>query len=227
MSKKLFVVGTGTDVGKTYVSSLIIKKLHSAGINVAYYKAAMSGNAKTANGEITPGDAFFVKKISGIQQPISEMCKYVYEMPASPHFASRQEGNYISMDAIEESFKKVCEKYDYVTIEGSGGIVCPIRLDDEQIMLEDIIKSFDAPTIIIADSGLGTINNVVLTVSYMRQKKLYINGIIFNNFSPKDIIHEDNIAVCEQMTGIPVIAHIKRDDKEIDIDIQKLVSLYE
>ena len=198
MSKKLFVVGTGTDVGKTYVSSLIIKKLHSAGINVAYYKAAMSGNAKTANGEITPGDAFFVKKISGIQQPISEMCKYVYEMPASPHF----------------------------TIEGSGGIVCPIRLDDEQIMLEDIIKSFDAPTIIIADSGLGTINNVVLTVSYMRQKKLYINGIIFNNFSPKDIIHEDNIAVCEQMTGIPVIAHIKRDDKEIDIDIQKLVSLY-
>ena len=62
MTKKLFVVGTGTDVGKTYVSSLIIKKLHDAGLNAAYYKVAMSGNTKTANGEIIPGDACFVKK---------------------------------------------------------------------------------------------------------------------------------------------------------------------
>ena len=61
----------------------------------------------------------------------------------------------------------------------------------------------------------------------MKQKKLRTSGIIFNNFSPGDIIHEDNVAVCEQMTGIPIIVKIKRDDKEIDIDIQKLVSLYE
>lgn len=227
ITKKLFVVGTGTDVGKTYVSSLIVKKLYNAGINVAYYKVAMSGNTKTANGEIIPSDACFVKKMSGIKQPIHEMCKYVYEMPASPHLASRHEKNYVDMHVIEESFKKVCEKYDYVTIEGSGGIVCPIRLDGEKIMLEDIIKSFDAPSVIVADSGLGTINNVVLTSEYMKQKRIHISGIIFNNFSPGNIIHEDNAAVCKQMTGIPIIAKIKRDDKEIDIDIQKLVSLYE
>ena len=227
ITKKLFVVGTGTDVGKTYVTSLIIKKLNSAGLNAAYYKVAMSGNTKTANCEIIPSDACFVKKMSGIKQPIHEMCKYVYEMPASPHLASRHEKNYVDMHVIEESFKKVCEKYEYVTIEGSGGIVCPIRLDGEKIMLEDIIKNFDAPAVIVADSGLGTINNVVLTSEYMKQKKLRTSGIIFNNFSPGNIIHEDNAAVCEQMTGIPIIAKIKRDDKEIDIDIQKLVSLYE
>ena len=226
-TKKLFVVGTGTDVGKTYVTSLIIKKLHDAGINAAYCKVAMSGNTKTANGKIIPGDAYFVKKISGIQQSLSEMCKYLYEMPASPHLASRYEKNYVDMRIIEESFKKVCEKYDYITIEGSGGIVCPIRLDGEKIMLEDIIKNFDAPCVIVADSGLGTINNVVLTSGYMKQKKLRTSGIIFNNFSPGDIIHGDNVAVCEQMTGIPIIAKIKKDDKEIDIDIKKLVSLYE
>ena len=123
ITKKLFVVGTGTDVGKTYVTSLIIKKLNSAGLKAAYYKAAMSGNTKTANGEIIPGDACFAKKMSGIKQPIHEMCKYVYEMPASPHLASRHEKNYVDMHVIEESFKKVCEEYDYVTIEGSGGIV--------------------------------------------------------------------------------------------------------
>ena len=62
MTKKLFVVGTGTNVVKTYVNSLIIKKLHDVGINAAYYKAAMSGNTKTANGKIIPDDACFVKK---------------------------------------------------------------------------------------------------------------------------------------------------------------------
>ena len=227
MTKKLFVVGTGTDVGKTYVASLIIKKLNSAGLNAAYYKAAMSGNTKTANGKIIPGDAYFVKKMSGIKQPIHEMCKYVYEMPASPHLASRYEKNYVNMHVIEESFRNVCKKYDYVTIEGSGGIVCPIRLDGEKIMLEDIIKNFNAPAVIVADSGLGTINNVVLTSEYMKQKKIRTSGIIFNNFSPGNIIHEDNAAVCEQMTGIPIIACVKKDDIEIDIDIQKLVSLYE
>ena len=63
MSKGLFITGTGTDVGKTYVTGLIVKKLHKAGKKAAYYKAAMSGNEKDEQGRLIPGDAVEVKKI--------------------------------------------------------------------------------------------------------------------------------------------------------------------
>ncbi len=66
MSKAVFITGTGTDMGKTYLSGLIVKKLAQAGKNPAYYKAAMSGNDRRADGSLIPGDALFVKEMSGI-----------------------------------------------------------------------------------------------------------------------------------------------------------------
>lgn len=79
MSKALFITGTGTDIGKTYVTGLIVKKLAEEGKSAAYYKAAMSGNDRRADGSLIPGDALFVQKMSGITQPLEEMCPYVYE----------------------------------------------------------------------------------------------------------------------------------------------------
>mgnify|MGYP002619261729 FL=1 len=67
MSKKLFITGTGTDVGKTYVTGLIVKKLQDSGISAAYYKAAMSGNQRRVDGTLIPGDALQVKNMSGIR----------------------------------------------------------------------------------------------------------------------------------------------------------------
>ena len=97
MSKAVFVTGTGTDIGKTYLSGLIVKKLAQAGKNPAYYKAAMSGNDRRADGSLIPGDALFVKEMSGISQSLDDMCPYVYENAWSPHLASRVEGNPVDL----------------------------------------------------------------------------------------------------------------------------------
>lgn len=64
MSRKIFITGTGTDIGKTYVSGLVVKKIHDVGFRSAYYKAAMSGNVRAPDGSLIPGDAAFVKKMS-------------------------------------------------------------------------------------------------------------------------------------------------------------------
>ena len=184
MSKKLFITGTGTDIGKTYVTGLIVKKLAQSGRNVAYYKAAMSGNQRRSDGSIVPGDAIQVKTISGIEQPLESMCPYVYENAVSPHLASLIEGNPVQLSVVKQSFQAICDCYDYVTMEGSGGIVCPICFDEAKIELVDIIKELDLSSLIIADSGLGTINNVVLTVNYMRSNQLPIKGIVFNHYHP-------------------------------------------
>lgn len=92
MAKALFVTGTGTDVGKTYVTALMVKKLAESGENAAYYKAAMSGNRRRSDGSLIPGDAMFVQQTAGLSQPLGEMCPYVYEHAWSPHLAARYEG---------------------------------------------------------------------------------------------------------------------------------------
>ncbi len=227
MSKKLFITGTGTDVGKTYVSGLIVKKLKEGGKNAAYYKAAMSGNERREDGSLIPGDGLFVKNMSGISQPLADMCPYVYETAVSPHLASRLEGNPVRMDVVKEGFHKVCQEYEYVTMEGSGGILCPICFDEAKIQLEDVIKELGLASILVADAGLGTINSVVLTTEYMRTKGLPVKGIIFNHFHKGDVMEEDNLRMCEYMTGLPVLACVPDGCRELPMDLELLASLYE
>ncbi len=227
MSKKLFITGTGTDVGKTYVSGLLMKKLVELNPSAAYFKAAMSGNAYDDQGTLIPGDALFVKQTANLTQDLDCMCPYVYEQAVSPHLASRLEGNPVEMQQIKHDFTALSSTYDYVVMEGSGGIICPIRFDDTQIMLEDIITELCLPSLIVADAELGTINQVVLTVSYMKQKKLPIKGIIFNNYKKDEPMHQDNLFMCEKFTGIPVVACVAPSDADLNISDTDLLKLFE
>ena len=226
MSKKIFVTGTGTDIGKTFVTGLIVKKLKEAGVNAAYYKAAMSGNDRREDGSLIPGDAVWVKEISGITQPLEQMCHYVYENAYSPHLASRVEGHPVEMPVVKQGFDAVCSSYEYVTMEGSGGILCPICFDEQEIWLEDVIRELGLSCILVADAGLGTINSVVLTVEYMRSRGIEVTGIIFNHYHPGDMIEEDNIVMCEYRTGLKVVACVQDGATDLDIDAETLKSLY-
>ncbi len=227
MGKGLFITGTGTDIGKTYITGLIVKKLQESGYDTAYYKAAMSGNIRRKDGSLLPGDAAFVKNLSGIPQPLEEMCPYVYETAVSPHLASRIEGKPVRMDVVKAGFDKLLAEHEYVVMEGSGGICCPICFDEAKIQLEDIVKELKLPSLLIADAGLGTINNVVLTCEYMKHRSLPVKGIIFNHFHPGDVMEEDNLRMCEYLTGLPVMACVKIDDTNLYIDTGKITALFE
>lgn len=226
MSKNLFITGTGTNIGKTYVTGLIVKKLWEHKQNAAYYKAAMSGNEQSSDGSLIPGDALYVKTVSGIQQPVEEMCPYVYKAAVSPHLAAHIEGNPVEMEQVLHTFDDLCSRYDYVTAEGSGGILCPLRFDEQKIQLEDFIKARNLNCLIVADAGLGTINSVVLTVEYMKAHHIPVQGIIFNHYERDNILHEDNLLMCENMTGLQVLACVKDGDTDLDLPIDVLESLY-
>lgn len=227
MSKNLFITGTGTDVGKTYVTGLIIKKFRENGKKAAYYKAAMSGNERRPDGSLIPGDALSVRKISGTEQPLEEMCPYVYEVAVSPHLAAKLETNPVEMERVLKGFDDLGKRYEYVTAEGSGGILCPLRFDQEKIFLEDVIKARDLHCLIVADAGLGTINAVVLTAEYMKGRHIPVKGIIFNRYLPGSRLHEDNMRMCEAMTGLKVLACVKEGDRDLKIPFDILEGLYE
>lgn len=227
MSKGIFITGTGTDIGKTYVTGLIVKKLAQAGCKPAYYKAAMSGNNRRPDGSLIPGDALFVKECAGIEQDMDSMCHYVYENAYSPHLASRIEGHHVEMQVVRQGFYALVPQYDYITVEGSGGILCPICFDEAKIQLEDVIKDLHLSCIMIADAGLGTINNVVLTYEYMKANNLPVKGVIFNNYHPGNVMEDDNIRMCQYMTKLPVLAKVQPGDTQLDIDVELLKNLYD
>ena len=89
-----------------------------------------------------------------------------------------------------------------------------------------MISSLNLDSLIVADAGLGTINSLVLTVRYMESKKLGIKGMIFNRFHPGNIMEEDNIFMCEKLTGLKTLACVKAEDENLDIDFETLSGLY-
>ena len=196
--------------------------MREAGLNAGYYKAALSGADCIKN-----SDAGFVNEFAKIGQDENTLLSYLYKNAVSPHLAAKIEGNPVEKDVVIQGYKTVQAKYDYVTVEGSGGIICPIRYDDKaQYFLEDIIKWLNLSVLLVADAGLGTINSVVLTKEYMQNHGLKLQGIILNNYTGT-VMQKDNIKMIEAMTGQKVLALVKPDDTDIDIDVEVLRNLYE
>jgi len=225
MAKGLFVTATNTEVGKTYITALLVKKLREAGYKAGYYKAAQSGVEPTAGG-LLAGDAGYVKQVAGLDEDLPNLVTYVYENPVSPHLAAQLEGNPVELPVVQAAYQKAATKYDYLTMEGSGGIMCPIRYDSTaQIFLEDVIKALNLGTVLVAHAGLGTINAVVLTAEYLRHRQIPVQGIIFNHFHGS-VMELDNKKMIEEITGIPVLAMVQENAAEIDLDANQLAALY-
>lgn len=228
MKKALFITGTGTDIGKTYVTGLIVKKLRDAGLNAGYYKAALSGAEPDANGTLQPGDAIYVNRVANIGEKTENLVSYVYKEAVSPHLAAKINDQPIDFAKVTVDFKRASAKYDYLTMEGSGGIICPLRWDNQQhVILDDLVKKLDLGVLIIADAGLGTINAAVLTIEHLKSRNIPIKGIIFNNYIPHDLMQDDNERMIEEMTGIKVLAKVKKGDTELNMAVSCLQSLYE
>ncbi len=207
----LFVTGTGTDIGKTYVSAAIARALTSKKLSLAYYKAAVSGSDC-----IEHSDAGFVRDNGGIIQNTDELLSYLYERPLSPHLAARIENRFASLDNIKDAFNSLRTKYDYVLSEGAGGIICPVVWEkDCHLMYLDILKTLNLPSVIVADAGLGTINHTVLTICYLQSHGIKVQGVILNNYDKNSMMHTDNLTMIEQISNIKVIATLAKGEKDL------------
>lgn len=227
MGKALFVTGTGTDVGKTYVTGLIVKKLRTAGYRAGYYKAALSGAEPDAQGALVPGDVRRVQEAAGIPPGGPAAVSYVYREAVSPHLAALWNDRPIDPDRVRADFARAKDYYELLTMEGSGGIICPLRWDAEQkLILDDLIKMLGLGTLVVADAGLGTINAAVLTIAHLQRREIPVRGVILNNYHAGDPMEEDNRRMIEEITGVPVIAAAAPNTAELEIDAAQLAALY-
>ncbi len=224
MAKSLFVTATGTDIGKTYVSGLIVKKMREYDLNCGYYKPVLSGAGKIGN-KLVPGDCVHVVKTSGLDVDPMACLSYCFEEAVSPHLASKRAGVNISIDKIKSDYKSLSYNYDYMLTEGAGGITCPI-IEDKYLM-SDLIKDLGLNVVIVADGGLGTINSVLTTVEYIQNRGISIKGIILNNYDKDSFMHKDNFEMVEKMTGIKVVGVVATNDVDLNISKTVLEGLFE
>lgn len=227
-TKSVFVTATGTDIGKTYISGLLVKKMRELNHNCGYYKPALSGAIRQNDGSLLAGDCDFVTKLAKLDIPSSSCVSYCFEEAVSPHLASNRVGVEIKLDKILADFEKLSQNFDYLVVEGAGGITCPFCItEDKTMLLPDVIKKLGEDIVIVADGGLGTINSVLLTVEYAKSQNLNIRGIILNNYDKNDFMHIDNKKQVEYLTKIPVIATVASGDTDLDIDEKVLLNIFD
>lgn len=220
MTKCIFITATGTDVGKTYISALLVKKLRELGYNCGYFKPALSG-AEVRNGKLIPGDCDYVLKTAGIDANPMDYVSYVFKLAVSPHLASEIEKTPIKTEKIKADFERIKKNYDYLVVEGAGGIVCPFNLSENKLMLPDVIKALDLDILVVASASLGTINSTVLTTEYANQQGIKIKGIILNNYNENDFMQRDNKKQVENLTGVEVVATVEQNATTIS-DLSRL-----
>ena len=240
MQNGYFITATGTDVGKTFVTALLVKKWRDLGIDAGYYKAALSG-AELRDGKWVAGDADYVKCIADLPDSQEQLVSYVYKEAVSPHLAARKEGNPVELSKVREDFEAACTRHKFIFAEGSGGIICPIRYDDanavdgaanvadgakvapntmpQKIFLVDIIKTLNLPLLVVTTAALGSINACVLTVEYARAHGLEVRGIIVNRYgmSGNFEMEEDNIKMMQDLTGLSVVAKLREGANDLGI----------
>ncbi len=162
-----FVTGTDTDVGKTVVSSILVKQL-----GAFYWKPIQTGTNDCE-------DKNEVLHLSGIDPEKILPCAYELTEPLSPHEAARIDGVQIVFDSIEKP-----EVDGPLVIEGAGGVFVPLNQD---YLMIDLMVKMDCQVIVVARSGLGTINHTLLTLKALRDRDIEVAGVVLNgDLNPKN-----------------------------------------
>ena len=199
-TRSIFITGTDTGVGKTIVTGLLARFFFEKGLKVITQKWIQTGNANDVNMHLKlmrmPGS--IVKKYLPYIMP------YKFKFPASPHFASKLEKIKISKQKIIKNFHILQETFDYVLVEGIGGAFVPYN--NKELVI-DIVKELKLPAIIVVGNKLGAINHTLLTIEALRNRKIKILGLIFNNIDKKadKTILEDNIKIIKKLTKAKVL----------------------
>ena len=212
----LFITGTDTGVGKTYVSSILGNILKEKGVNVGYMKPIESGGVE---------DTTTLKNTLNLNDDLNTINPINLKNPLSPNIAFEVENYNISLDEIKNkiknSFNILKNKYDFLIVEGAGGVCVPIK---DNFLMSDLIKFLELPTVIVSRPNLGTINHTLLTIEHLRNKDIDVKGVIINCITDlEDVLYyEKTFETIEKCGDIDIIGIVKNKD-EYDVDVKRIL----
>jgi dethiobiotin synthetase len=196
----LFITGTDTGVGKTYVAALIARALVASGRCVGVYKPAASGCTRGANGRLVSDDAVALWEAAGRPGDLEHVCPQRFLAPLAPHLAARAEGKTLDADLLRTGLDYWKERSDIVLVEGAGGLMSPMG---EREYVADLARDFGYALIVVTRNVLGTINATLQTLFAASHYRggLPVAGVVLNHPAPpatddvSPISNRDELAV--------------------------------
>ncbi len=175
----LFVTGTDTEVGKTYVASLIVQNLVAAGHRVGVYKPVASDCVFDGR-QLVSEDAVALWEAAGRPLTLEAVCPQRYQAPLAPHLAARNEGRELDPELMRTAISVWEGECDVIVVEGAGGLMSPIS-DDEYIA--DIAYDLGYPTLLVTPNVIGAINQTLsgLVTAACFRDGIPLGGVILND----------------------------------------------
>jgi dethiobiotin synthetase len=191
-------------VGKTVVTGLLARYLLDKGFRTITQKWIQTGTATLE--DVAVHWELMNKKGVDIKKLLPFIAPYTFKLPASPHLAAEAEDRKIAPRKITDSFKTLAKDFDFVIVEGVGGLLVPF---DRKKLVIDIAKELALPVIIVAKNRLGAINHTLLTIEALKTRRMKILGIIFNaDENTNEAVLRDNPVIIEELTAEKILGSL-------------------
>jgi len=211
--KGIFITGTDTGVGKTFVAAGLLRAFREMGISACPMKPVETGCC-LRGGRLIPHDARRLIDVSGVGEALDMINPYRFRQPLAPAIAAEIEGVRIQKRRILSIYSYLQNKYDVVIVEGAGGIMVPVY--KEYLYLE-LIRDLGLPVLIISRPVLGTINHTLLTIEAAKNRNVRVAGVVFNYAvrTRMGVAEKTSPEIIKRISSIPVtgiIPYINRQD---------------
>ena len=212
MSIGFFITGTDTEVGKTLVSGAVILKLRELGINAVGFKPVVAGTYLNDDSRLQNEDLETLRLASNLAPDQLNLCPYVFDKPAAPHLAGKDQGIELKSIVIMKAFENIQSQYEQVVVEGAGGFLVPLNNYED---LGDIAQALNLPVILVVGMRLGCINHALLTLESIRSRNLTIAGWIGNALSSEMPFLQENLETIKNRVSAPFLGLIPALPKEL------------
>lgn len=185
--KVFFVSGIDTNVGKTFATGALAYALAQNGLSVITQKMIQTGCKDISE------DIEMHRKIQGIslseEDRTGVTCPYIFSYPCSPHMAADRDGRTIELQTITKATRELQQHYEYVLLEGAGGLMVPNSLDSLAI---NYIAEQQYPLILVTSGKLGSINHTLLSLLACRHYQIHVAAVVYNQYPHIDTLIETN-----------------------------------
>jgi len=205
----VFVTGTDTGVGKTWIGCGLVRALRAAGRAVVVRKPAESG-CEARRGVLFPADAAALRSAAGSEEPLEHVCPVRLEEPLAPAVAAARAGVRIDPARIVQEIVERSADADVVVVEGAGGLLVPLW---ERYLYADLARDLGAAVVIVVGARLGAINQALLTVEVAATRGLVVSGLVINHPQPaEDVATRTLETTLRELTTVPVLAAVRHGE---------------
>ncbi len=223
----LFITGTDTEIGKTYIASMIAAALHAAGKQVGVYKPVASGCPVGEDGALVAEDAVSLWNAAGQPATLDRVCPQKFKAPLAPPVAAAEEGKTVDFAAAVAGAAWWRDKCEVLIVEGVGGLMAPMAAEE---YVADLADELGYPLIVVSANRLGVINHTLQTVitAATFRDGLEVAGIVLNDAAPaSDESAATNLQQLKTHCIPPVLTHVRHSQTAFpdEVDWMKLATL--